>query len=394
MWEMIELDQALQIVRKHLLSPGRERVALADASGRFLAEELRADRDMPPFHKASMDGYACRKEDLPGPLEVLEMLPAGQVPSMPVGAGQCSRIMTGGQVPEGADCVIMQEYVVTEPGDRIRFTGSYSESYISRKGEDLLRGDLLLEKGTWLEAQHLGMLAAAGKTQPWVSRKIRAAILATGSELVEVAAQPAGAQIRNSNSLQLAAQVERAGHVAEVAGIVEDDKDLLMEKISGLMERHDLLLVTGGASVGAFDLVPGVLQDLGFSLEIERVAMQPGKPISFAQRNEKLCIGLSGNPVSCFVQFELLVRPFLTWSAGGDLPHRHIRCRMEAGFARSKSDRRFFLPVVLTPGGGCAPVEYHGSAHLHALGNLAGFAEMPAGKTTFEKGERVDVRLV
>jgi molybdopterin molybdotransferase len=162
---MVELEKALQTLGKHLLSPGRERIELADASGRFLAEELRADRDMPPFHKASMDGYACRKEDLPGPLEVLEMLPAGQVPSRAVGRGQCSRIMTGGQVPQGADCVIMQEEVDTEPGGRIRFTGSYSESYISRQGEDLRRGDLLLEKGTWLEAQHLGMLAAAGNTQ-------------------------------------------------------------------------------------------------------------------------------------------------------------------------------------------------------------------------------------
>jgi molybdopterin molybdotransferase len=391
---MVELEKALQTLGKHLLSPGRERIELADASGRFLAEELRADRDMPPFHKASMDGYACRKEDLPGPLEVLEMLPAGQVPSRAVGRGQCSRIMTGGQVPQGADCVIMQEYVDTEPGGRIRFTGSYSESYISRQGEDLRRGDLLLEKGTWLEAQHLGMLAAAGNTRPWVIRKLRAAILATGSELVEATVQPAGAQIRNSNSLQLAAQVERAGHVAEVAGIVEDDRDLLAEKISGLMKGYDLLLITGGASVGAFDLVPGVLLDLGFSLEIERVAMQPGKPLSFAQKGGKVVFGLSGNPVSCFVQFELLARPFLTWSAGGNLPHRHIRCRMEAGFARRKSDRLFFLPVVLTPGGGCIPVEYHGSAHLHALGNLAGFAEMPAGKTTFEQGEKVDVRLI
>jgi molybdopterin molybdotransferase len=260
--------------------------------------------------------------------------------------------------------------------------------------EDLRRGDLLLEKGTWLEAQHLGMLAAAGNTRPWVIRKLRAAILATGSELVEATVQPAGAQIRNSNSLQLAAQVERAGHVAEVAGIVEDDRDLLAEKISGLMKGYDLLLITGGASVGAFDLVPGVLLDLGFSLEIERVAMQPGKPLSFAQKGGKVVFGLSGNPVSCFVQFELLARPFLTWSAGGNLPHRHIRCRMEAGFARRKSDRLFFLPVVLTPGGGCIPVEYHGSAHLHALGNLAGFAEMPAGKTTFEQGEKVDVRLI
>lgn len=391
---MIELEKALQIIRKHLLSPGKETVPLAASQGRYLAEDLRADRDMPPFHKASMDGFACRKEDLPGPLEVLELLPAGQVPSEQVGAGQCSRIMTGGQVPEGADCVIMQEYVEMESEKRIRFSGSYSESYICRKGEDLKQGDLLLNKGALLEAQHLGMMATVGKSRLLVTRRIHAGILATGSELVDLTEVPEGAQIRNSNSQQLAAQVRRTGHTAEVVGIVGDDKDLLLEKISGLMERFDLLLITGGASVGEFDLVPDVLQDQGFKLEIERVAMQPGKPITFARREGKICFGLSGNPVSCFVQFEMLVKPFLCWSAGGEMPHRTIRCRMEEGFTRRKSDRLFFLPVVLRPDGECAPVEYHGSAHLHALGELAGFAELVAGKSTVKRGEEVDVRLI
>jgi len=391
---MIELEKALQIIRKHLLFPGMETVPLAATPGRYLAEDLRADRDMPPFNKASMDGFACRKEDLPGPLEVLELLPAGQAPSQHVGAGQCSRIMTGGQVPEGADCVIMQEYVEMESEKRIHFTGNYSESYICLRGEDLKKGDMLLAEGTFLEPQHLGMMAAVGKSRVRVTRRIHTGILATGSELVDVAEVPVGAQIRNSNSMQLAAQVRRAGHTAEILGIVEDDKDLLVEKISGLMERFDFLLVTGGASVGEFDLVPGVLQELGFSSEFDRVAVQPGKPLTFAQGKGKVCFGLSGNPVSCFVQFEMLVKPFLCWSAGGEMPHRTIRCRMENGFTRRKSDRLFFLPVVLRPGGECAPVEYHGSAHLHALGELAGFAELAAGKSTVKRGEEVDVRLI
>jgi molybdopterin molybdotransferase len=391
---MIELEKALQIARNHVLSPGKEKVPLAASTGRYLAEDLKADRDMPPFHKASMDGFACRKEDLPGLLEVLELLPAGQVPSKRVGAGQCSRIMTGGQVPDGADCVIMQEHVVKESGDRIRFKGSYNESYICRKGEDLKKGALLLEEGTLLEAQHLGMLAAVGKSEVLVTRRIHAGILATGNELVDVAQIPVEAQIRNSNSHQLAAQVQRAGHTAELTGIVRDEKDLLAEKISGLLDRFDLLLITGGASVGEFDLVPGVLQDLGFSSEFDRVAMQPGKPLTFAQSKGKVCFGLSGNPVSCFVQFEMLVKPFLCWSAGGDVSQRQIRCRMENGFTRRKSDRLFFLPVVLRPGGKCAPLEYHGSAHLHALRELSGFAELAAGKSSLKRGEEVDVRLI
>lgn len=391
---MIELEKALQILKKHLLPPGTEVVSLLDSPGRILAEALRADRDMPPFHKSSMDGFACRKEDLPGPLEVIEFIPAGRVPSLPVGRGQCSRIMTGGQAPEGADCVIMQEDVEKESEGRIRFTGKYNESYICRKGEDLKRGDILLQEGTLLDARHLGIIASVGKVEVEVSQRICAGILATGSELVDFKEVPEGAQIRNSNSLQLAAQVKRAGHDAEILGIIHDDRDRLRDKIAELTERYDLLLVTGGASVGELDLVPGVLQSLGFNSAFDRLAIQPGKPLTFAHREGKVCIGLSGNPVSCFVQFELLVRPFLTWSAGGEMPHRRIRCRMEEDYKRKKSDRLFFLPVVLRPQGVCAPVNYHGSGHLHALGDLAGFAEMPAGISKLNKGEVVDVRLI
>ena len=147
---MIELEEALAKVREHLLSPAREMISLEDAPGRFLASSLRADRDMPPFHKSSMDGYACRREDLPGPLELLETLPAGVVPTQSVGPGQCSRIMTGGQVPDRADCVIMQEYVEIEKGGRIRFTGKDTENHINKKGEDLRKGEKILEKGTLL----------------------------------------------------------------------------------------------------------------------------------------------------------------------------------------------------------------------------------------------------
>ncbi|MEA3462809.1 MAG: molybdopterin molybdotransferase MoeA, partial [Bacteroidota bacterium] len=273
---MIELEKALQIVQKHLLSPGKEEVSLADSPGRILAEALRADRDMPPFDKSSMDGFACRKEDLPAPLEVLEFIPAGQVPSLPLGRGQCSRIMTGGQVPDGADCVIMQEYVEKESEGRIRFTGTYSESYICRKGEDLKKGDILLREGTLLDARHLGIIASVGKVEVKVRQRICAGILATGSELVDFEKVPEGAQIRNSNSIQLTAQVKRAGHDAKLLGIVRDEKDKLTQKISELMEHYDLLLVTGGASVGELDLVPDILQSLGFNSAFDRLAIQPG----------------------------------------------------------------------------------------------------------------------
>jgi molybdopterin molybdotransferase len=394
MKEMIHLEKALEVAGKHAIPLGTETVPLEGAQGRVLAEEVASDRDVPPFSRATMDGYACRREELPGPLEVLETIHAGKLPSRELGSGQCSRIMTGAMIPEGANCVIMQEYVNVLEEGRILFTASETEANIHPRAKDLRAGDLLLTPGTRLNPAQLGIIASTGLTRVRVSKKMNIGILATGSELVEAGHQPRGAQIRNSNSHQLAGQVRSAGHAPVDAGIVEDHREKLAEKISRALETVDLLLLTGGASVGELDLVPGVLQDLEFNTEFNRVAIQPGKPVSFAHRKGKACFGLSGNPVSSFVQFELLVRPYLELCTGEVSLHKRIPLTMEEGFQRRQADRQFFLPVTITGKGTCKPVLYHGSGHLHALNKAMGFAEIPAGQTVLEKGELVYVRLI
>jgi molybdopterin molybdotransferase len=391
---MIQLEKARALAGKHPIQTGTEMVPLEEALGRVLAEDVFADRDAPPFPRATMDGYACRQEDLPGPLKVLESIPAGSIPSRTVGQGQCSKIMTGAWVPEGANCVIMQEYVNAEDDDMILFTASETNTNIDPRGQDLKEGDLLLALGTILTPGHLGIISSTGKIRVKVSRSTLIGILATGSELIEAEQQPKGAQIRNSNSHQLAAQVRRAGHLPKLLGIVEDHRETLAERISGAIEQHDLLILTGGASVGELDLVPGVLKELGFQVEYDRVAIQPGKPVSFAHRDGKVCFGLSGNPVSSFVQFELLVRPYLETCTGAIPGNRRIRIRMEKDFKRKKADRQFFLPVSFNGEGICEPVEYHGSGHLHALDKAIGFMEIPAGQTDLRKGDFVNVRLI
>ena len=391
---MIELDKAIELAIQHPVKPGTERVSLNECLGRVLAEDLFADRDAPPFHRATMDGYACRREDLPGPLEVLETVEAGKIPRVSLGKDQCSKIMTGAMVPEGADCVIMQEQVRTGPDGRILFEGDTTETHIDPRGQDLKEGDLLLQKGTLVTPGHTGIIASTGKLDVTVTRKIRVGVLATGSELVEPELKPQGAQIRNSNSHQLSAQVVRSGHLSDILGIAEDRRETIAEKITESLSRVDLLLVTGGASVGELDLVPGVLKDLGFRLVFDRVAIQPGKPVCFAHRNGQVCYGLSGNPVSSFVQFELLVRPYLDYSTGMNPVHRRIRIRMGKGYRRKRSDRPFYLPVFISSKGTCNPVEYHGSGHLHALAGVEGFAEIAAGKMITRKGDLVYVRLI
>lgn len=384
----------MELAGMHPVRPGSETLPLEETMQRVLAEDVFADRDLPPFPRSTMDGYACRREDLPGSLEVLETVEAGILPSQKVGKGQCSKIMTGGMVPEGADCVIMKEYVQTDQDKKVLFMSSETETNIDPQGQDLKKGELLLRRGTWITPGHLGIMASVGKVLIGVSRALKVGILATGSELVEAGERPEGAQIRNSNSHQLAAQLRRAGHLPEYMGIVGDQSDSIADRISAALGRVDLLLLTGGASVGELDLVPGVLKKLGFHLEFERVAIQPGKPVSFAHGKGKACFGLSGNPVSSFVQFEMLVRPYLETCTGMLPVNRRILIRMEKTHRRKRTDRLFFLPVCFTDQGGCEPLSYHGSGHLHALDRAIGFAEMPAGQEVITKGDLVHVRLI
>ncbi len=391
---MIGLEEALAIVAGHLIRKGTDEISLEAAAGKVLAEDVIADRDVPPFSRATMDGYACRREDLPGPLLMLETIPAGKLPERSLAKGQCSKIMTGAMVPEGADCVIMKEHAAIDQEGQILFTASETDTNIHPGGQDLKKGDILLHEGTHLSARYIGMIASAGKMQVRVSRTLYVGILATGSELIEPDQQPEGAQVRNSNSHQLEALVRDAGHAPVNLGIAEDQEEILAERIGEGIAHTDLLLITGGASVGELDLVPGTLKELGFRLEFSRVAMQPGKPVTFAHRKGEVCFGLSGNPVSSFVQFEMLVRPYLDRCMGADPVNRRIRMKMAAGYHRKHADRMFFLPVSFTGDGTCEPVSYHGSGHLHALASAAGFAEMPPGQTDIQQGDQVDVRLI
>ena len=391
---MIQLEEALTLAGKTPIRQETVLVPLEEAMHRVLAEDVISDRDVPPFSRATMDGYACRHEDLPGPLTVLESVPAGKVPTLRVGKGQYSKIMTGAMVPEGANCVIMQEYVNVEEDGKIIFTAGETDINIDPRGQDLKEGQVLLHRGTMLTPGHLGIIASTGKIRVKVAKSLMIGILATGSELIEADQLPTGAQIRNSNSHQLAGQVRRAGHTPKCLGIVEDHRETMTERISGVMEQLDLLILTGGASVGELDLVPEVLEELGFQLEYQRVAIQPGKPVSFAHRSGKACFGLSGNPVSSFVQFEVLVRPYLENCTGAIPINKRILIPLEKGYRRHRADRQFFLPVCFTDRGTCEAVEYHGSGHLHALDKAVGFAEIPAGQTVIEKGDKVHVRLI
>jgi molybdopterin molybdotransferase len=217
---MIELKEALQIALDSAKPLGAERVGLSDVLGRILVEDVTADMDMPPFDKATVDGYACRRADLGHPLIVIETIPAGAVPAKAVGPNQCAKIMTGAAMPQGADCVIMIEQTQAVGEGVIRFTGSQTPDNIFRKATDIRAGQVVLQKGGWISPQQVAVLASVGCVQPLVAQRPKVGVLASGDELVPPATRPGPSQIRNSNGSQLVAQLATLGLKARDYGIV------------------------------------------------------------------------------------------------------------------------------------------------------------------------------
>ena len=390
---MITFEEAYKITLDQASPLPIERIEMMKALGRVLAEDIVADMDMPPFDKSAVDGYACRFEDIHGPMKVIEVISAGKVPSNPVEKGKCSKIMTGAMLPEGADGVLMVEDTENDGDKGIRFLKKKSNKNICYKGEDIRSGDKLIDKGTLLQPQHIAVLATIGAVNPAVHRQVRGGIFSTGDELVEPGAIPAIAQIRNSNAYQLMAQVQKAGALPEYFGIATDDPANLMDKINLSLEKNDIVLLTGGVSMGDFDFVPEVLKDAGFDILFKSIAVQPGRPTVFGRKRDRFIFGLPGNPVSSFVIFEILVKPFIMRLTGCAAEPPLVNLRMGAGFQRKQSLRKSFIPVRIIDGE-LFPIEYHGSAHINAYTAADGIIEIERGETGLKKGELVRVRQV
>lgn len=389
---MITLDQALQIAFSKAMPLGTEHVDILHSSGRILATDIFADADVPPFHKSAMDGYACRRVDLDNELSVLEIIPAGISPAQTIGLNQCSKIMTGAQIPEGADTVFMIEYARETSVAKVRFTGNKTSSNICLKGEDLKLGDLVLQQGTPIKPQHIAILATFGCTNPLVYKTPVLGLISTGSELVNPEETPGPSQIRNSNGPQLFTQSTQYGFSVNFYGIVPDDEKLTTQIIQQSVAENDVTLLSGGVSVGDFDFVPQIIRELGFEIHFSKISIKPGQHTTFASKGNKFIIGLPGNPVSSFIQFEVFVLPFLMKLMNYTQSEIRLSLPMSHKFERKKTDREECLPVQLTKGNEVKLVNYHGSAHIHAYHQAFGFITLAAGKTEIKKGEIVYVR--
>ncbi len=389
---MITLKQALKIAFSNAEVDNIEQVDLIDSLGRVLARDVFSDVDMPPFNKSAMDGYACRRDDLHKELSLLEVIPAGSVPTKKIEEGQCSKIMTGAMVPEGADVVFMVEHSEILPSGKIKCVTGESRANICLQGEDVKTGDKVLTAGTMIGAQHVAVLASVGCTNPWVYVSPTIGVLSTGSELIEPSGKPAISQIRNSNGPQLCAQAKKHGFVYTYYGNVSDVKDLMRLAIQKSVNENDVTILSGGVSVGDFDFVPSVIEDLGFTIHFNKINIKPGQHTTFASRDNKYIIGLPGNPVSSFIQFEIFVLPFLHHLMNFAEKDFFLKLKLSHDYARKKGDREECLPVELTENNEVRMANYNGSAHIHAYNRAFGYVCVAPGVQEIKKGEWVNVR--
>lgn len=419
------LDTILEQVQPFPPSP----IPLAEALGLVLAEDVVSDQDSPPFDKSLMDGFALRTADVtqdPSTLRVVEEVMAGAVPRRTLNLGEATQIMTGAPIPEGADAVVRVEDTElheTPEGPTtvtVRSGPIRPGANIQRQGTSMKRGDLVLSAGHRLRPPELGILAELGRPTIAVRRRPRVAVLATGDELVLVSESPGPGEIRNSNETMLAAQIELAGGVPVPLGIARDEPAHLQERIlAGL--QCDMLLLSGGVSMGKRDLVPSELEKAGVRRMLHRVRVKPGKPVWFGvldgshaalaqdepatgsvgddsvsrqRTGRRYVFGLPGNPVSSMVCFELFVRPVLSRLLGVRQPKpAAIRARLLVEH-KVHSRRPMYHPARLDwleSGPAVTPIVWQGSSDLKATVEANAMVLLPEGEKTYESGDILDV---
>jgi molybdopterin molybdotransferase len=393
----ISFEQArecvLREVRAGLPALAVEPLAALEAAGRVLAEPIVADRDYPPFARSVRDGFAVRSSDLPGTLCVAGEVRAGQVYAGSVGPGEAVEIMTGAPLPEGADQVVMAEHTLRE-GEAVRIDrpGKAGDNF-SPLGVEASQGAPVLSPGRRLGFAEIALLAMVGRANVSVYRQPRVAIVPTGDELVDVDQTPAPFQIRNSNAWSLAAQVARAGGIPQILGIARDNYESTRELVEqGL--ASDLLLLSGGVSVGKYDIVERVLADLGAQFFFDRVKIQPGQPVVFGHARARFFFGLPGNPGSTMVTFETLARAAVELLSGETAPMFPLmRARLARDFQQHPGLTRF-LPARLSPNGSeIAPELSQGSGDVAALARANAFLVTDPDRETWRAGDDIRVLL-
>ncbi|MFY9621813.1 MAG: gephyrin-like molybdotransferase Glp [Pyrinomonadaceae bacterium] len=393
---MIPVREAIQIILAHTSRLTPESAALSDAQNRILAEDIIADSDLPPFDRAQMDGYAVRAADVekaPAQLRIVGESAAGVGWHHEMKAGEAVRIMTGAPVPKGSDAVQQVELTreVNGAGTVEILESVALGRSIVRQAAEIRSGETVLSVGEEINAQAIATLASFGYAQVKVGRQPRVAVMATGSELVNVDQKPARDQIRDSNNYTIEAYAKLAGATVERVPLAGDDTELLKKQMAAALERCDMLITSGGVSMGVYDFTKTAFRELGAEIFFERVALKPGKPTVFGKVGDKLIFGLPGNPVSVAVTFNLFARSALRAMQGATektLPE--VTTVLERN-VKASPDRESYLPAVLRTGEDgrllAEPLKWGGSSDFVSFARANGLIIVPAG-AAFAAGDR------
>lgn len=398
--EHLQVSEAQRVVLESVATTCMEQVRLEQALGRVLAEEVRANRDQPPYDVSAMDGYALRSADLaaiPAMLQIIEDIKAGDLPRKTLAPGQCARIMTGAPLPQGADAVIRVEDTEALANNRVQINQAVKPGHdIRRLGENMRNGEMVLSPGIEITPGVIGVLATVKRAQVQVTQLPRVAILSTGNELEGLDEPVDPNRIPDANSYALMGQVQALGIEPVLLGIARDDPEELERYLRRGLE-YDVLLVSGGTSVGVHDYVRPTIEALDVQMLFWRVAMKPGHPVAFGKVGEKIIFGLPGNPVSSMVCFEEFVAPALRRMMGHARTHRRtVEARLTHNVKHRPGRTEFVRVTLAKERGGYAVTSTgaQGSGMLLSMAKADGLAVVPADCNGLAAGSMVTVQLI
>jgi molybdopterin molybdotransferase len=400
---MIRVEEALSHILGDVQPLGLEKVHILDSLGRVIGENIYASRDIPPKDNSAMDGYAVRAVDSlvanqgnPLRLRIIEDIPAGSVPQKTIGKGEAARIMTGAPLPAGADAIIRMEDT-TRDGEWVTISATYRVGHdVRMAGEDVKGGDAVIPKGEVLRPAEIGMMATLGRSFIYVYQRPVVAVISTGDELVDIDEEPSPWKIINSNGYSNMSQAADCGAIPLYIGIAKDRKEDLAAKFNAAL-RADVIVSSGGVSLGDYDFVKDVIAETGNKMHFWQVAMRPGKPLVYGRVHEKPFFGLPGNPVSSMVSFEQFVRPSLLKMMGHtNLFRRTIRVILEEDITKTQGLTHFIRACVAWQDGRYRIVTTgdQGSGILKSMVKANGLIVLPEDATAVKKGDEVTVQLI
>ncbi|MFZ7822175.1 gephyrin-like molybdotransferase Glp [Priestia sp. 40] len=401
----ISIPEAIEKVMTYKRKGSIERVSITESYGRYLGEDIIADQNVPHFNKSLYDGFAVRAQDCVEvssehsvEFEVVGEIGAGSVFEEELKPFQAVRIMTGAQVPHSCDAVVMLEVTKSyEKEGKTYMALSRRASkweHIALKGEETKKGDVLVSKGTRINPGVTAFLATFGYADVAVVKQPIVGVLTTGSELLDVNEPLELGKIRNSNSYMALAQIVRSGGIPKYLGKLEDDFDRCYEAVEKALEEVDILLTTGGVSVGDYDYLPAIYKKLGANVLFNKIAMRPGSVTTVAERNGQLLFGLSGNPSACYVGFELFVRPIVRSFLHSPAPHLHkTKAVLNGRFKEPNAFTRMVRGKITDEGGRLlvTPVGMDKSGAISSLAAANGLIVLPGGEHGYDRGIEVDV---